>query len=1124
MDMQENLVVQFKRGGVLRLFINLLLVIMMLLSSFGIGLAADNPGEPPGDRFAEDPYDAWQDEFLDFVPPTPETLQLVQPDGAELEGQLTPMETGGLMQTPEGYTIVKNDAGWWTYAQLGDGVTNPAGKVISSSLIVGKDSPKGLEKKVGQTGSIWLDDQGNDKRDAIFDAVKDVSSPNNSLFTANDVEPKIYKYVVIMVQYQDVKFEDYQTPEWFQQRISGLGTSPTGSVTDLYFENSYGQFMPELDVYGPITSDYNMAQFDYQIGGWSVSRAINNEIGEKVKDLVDWDQYDNDRVVYGRTSQYRSVDMVVLLHAGPGKEATGIDGQIWSHASTANFRTGQYGDDGLELRIRATNTIPAIGFNIGVVSHEMGHSIGERDYYATSYNSMGSGDWDIMAGGSWMGDVPAGSNPTHFNPFSKVNQGWVETMSISDTTLGIQLRPRSLAPDIVEIPLGGEGGGSTDAEERLYVEYISNRAPGAIFDKAAHGSGLLVWHYDRGGSQNNPSRYNMAVEEYDFRDGTQELRLNLNRGEPTDPWTDTALGITPYTEPSTNRDTPLDGVYETGWYIMNISPLGETMSLDVVRAEDVATKLGVDRPQFAQQPVIVGQGPAELQTKVYNLTGGPLNDVRVQFLATLGDQQQLLAETTVPVLEPGAPTLVSATWEEPFAGKFVVDAKASLGDDAASTPGMIRVFKRNAPVLIVDDDDGFTAEEAFEGVFTSLGVPYVLVDHTASLDTLSQYELVIWSAGQAGRTEGQLNLQEIADLKAYLNAGGKLWMNSPRLAAALAATGAAAGVDPEMLHDYFGAAYPMSSQAGGGTIYGLGEAIGGNASFELRAFPGRDIQDYLLPTESAIGSVTPLFSWSFGDYLGMEVKGDEAHNNFHVVYFGFNLSQVISGSDRLTLTQQVLDSMDLANVYFDNSTYLMQKSGAVKVSLHDVDAASPQVIVSSEAQPEGVLVSLSADPTPGSFTGVLNVQKTGSKGGDLKVNDVDTLLVSYADASGHTVWASADVLLKMDNDLPATIHHDDIYKAMDAQDLPVMAVVTDDIRVQKVELFYRVAGSAEFIRVPMKENHRQAYTAVIPASAVTPMGVEYYIAARDSQDNLSTHATAELPSYVVVQPRTLGAQ
>src|SRR5512136_2221163 len=169
-------------------------------------------------------------------------------------------------------------------------------------------------------------------------------------------------------------------------------------------------------------------------------------------------------------------------------------------------------------------------------------------------------------------------------------------------------------------------------------------------------------------------------------------------------------------------------------------------------------------------------------------------------------------------------------------------------------------------------------------------------------------------------------------------------MSSPRLANALGSgtTGAASGVDPAMLRDYFGASYPMSSQAGGGTITGLGQHIGGYASFDLRQFPGRAIEDYLDPAVSTFGAVTPLFTWSFGHNLGMEVMGDAAHNNFHVVYFGFNLSQVIAGADRLTLTQQVLDSLGMASVYFDKSTYLMLTSGAVKVTVHDLDATAPQ--------------------------------------------------------------------------------------------------------------------------------------------------------------------------------------
>jgi M6 family metalloprotease-like protein len=1131
--MKQVRYVPLPRAGVLRFLLSVTLVVTVILAAFVNTAVADNPAPP--EPTAADPYDQWSGDFLDFVPPNPDPIELVQPDGSSVTANLMPMETGGQLETPDGYTIVKDDQGWWTFAQPGDGVTNPSGQVVPSSLKVGKDIPYGLEKKLGQHESVWLDEQGNDKRDAVFSAVKDVQSPNASLFATEAAAVKNYHYIVILADFQDVKFEPYQTPQYFKDQISGLGTSATGTVSDLYYEMSYGKFLPDFEVVGPFTLPGNMYAYDYQLpGGKSVTGMIS-DLAPQLTALGGswWDQFDNDRVVYtSGGTQYRSVDMVVVLHAGPDKSATGQNGQVWSHASTANLNTGVAASDNRQVRIRGVNTVPAIGFNIGVVSHEMGHTIGEPDYYDTNYRSMGSGDYDLMAGGSWMGNDPAGSNPTHMNPFSKVNQAWVETTKISATTLGVELQPRSAAPSIIEIPLGGSGSGSgtVGADERIFIEYTSNRVPGTIFDKATYSSGLLIWHYDRGGSNNksanSPARYRMGVVEYDFRDGTQELQLNLNRGEPTDVWWDTALGMTPYTTPGTNRNTPLTpgGSTKTGWYLMNISDVRPGMTLDIVQESDVQSKVGVDRPALSSQPVIVGTGPATLSTKVYNLTAAALSNVQVEFWATIGSQQVKLAAATLTSLPAGAPTVAAASWAAPIAGKFNITAKASVDGVSVSTPGMARVFARPASVLIVDDDDGYTAEEAFEGALTSLGVPYVLIEKTASLALLQQHELVIWSAGQAGRYQGQLNLQEIADLKAYLNAGGKLWMSSPRLANALGSgtTGAASGVDPAMLRDYFGTVYPMSSQAGGGTITGMGQYIGGNASFELRQFPGRAIEDYLDPAVSAFGTVTPLFTWSYGHNLGLEVIGDAAHNNFHVVYFGFNLSQVISGADRLTLTQQVLDRMGMAAVYFDKTTYLMQGSGEIRLTLHDVDATPPVVVtVKSDAQPEGVVVKLKSSGTPGAFTGKLNIQKTNSKGNSLHVNDRDTLVIVYEDTPGHTVWSTADVLLKKDNDQPPTVYHDLVGIATDAHGLPMIAMAIDDIAVADVQLYYRVAGTNAYIVLPMGETANHAYTTIIPASAVTPLGVEYYLTARDSKGNLTSVGSEAKPNFIVVQPRTL---
>ncbi len=160
---------------------------------------------------------------------------------------------------------------------------------------------------------------------------------------------------------------------------------------------------------------------------------------------------------------------------------------------------------------------------------------------------------------------------------------------------------------------------------------VSNRVPGTIFDKAEYNTGLLIWHYDRGGSQTKPAtlpaRYRMGLLEYDYRDGTNELALNLNRGEPTDPWSDTALGITPYTTPSTDRNTPLGtatGTRKTGWHIMNIS--AHRLD-DDVRCRAGSRRTGQGRggsPGTAEPTGYRGTGPATLSAKVYNLTAAPL--------------------------------------------------------------------------------------------------------------------------------------------------------------------------------------------------------------------------------------------------------------------------------------------------------------------------------------------------------------------------------------------------------------------------------------------------------------------------------------------------------------------
>ena len=125
--------------------------------------------------------------------------------------------------------------------------------------------------------------------------------------------------------------------------------------------------------------------------------------------------------------------------------ATGDPCHTWSHAIDASLGTpgGIPTSDG--VLVKSLFTMPEIDLEIGVAAHEMAHALGEPDYYNPSYTSAGTGDWDIMAGGSWFGNPP-GSNPTGFNPTSKVFQGWITPRIVHGDVKNLTLKPRELMP------------------------------------------------------------------------------------------------------------------------------------------------------------------------------------------------------------------------------------------------------------------------------------------------------------------------------------------------------------------------------------------------------------------------------------------------------------------------------------------------------------------------------------------------------------------------------------------------------------------------------------------------------------------------------------------------------
>jgi hypothetical protein len=80
----------------------------------------------------------------------------------------------------------------------------------------------------------------------------------------------------------------------------------------------------------------------------------------------------------------------------------------------------------------------------------------------------------------------------------------------------------------------------------------------------------------------------------------------------------------------------------------------------------------------------------------------------------------------------------------------------------------------------------------------------------------------------------------------------------------------------------------------------------------------------------------------------------------------------------------------------------------------------------------------------------------------------------------------------------------------------ITAVVTDNVAVQSVTLFYRSVGSKDYKRKPMKTQESDIYSAVIDADEMRTPGIEYYIQATDSSGNNLLHGYSFSPLLVTV--------
>lgn len=529
------------------------------------------------------------------VPASPFSFSDVQPDGSHVTLHIRGDEHFNWTENTDGFTVVRDAGGRYVYARLG-----ADGRLEATGFEVGKADPRalGLTRRILPAPAV----RAQSRLTGASPLIGEAATPPEAVLPVGNV-----KNMVIMIRFSDHVGRPLPSSADIDTLFNAVGgdaqLAPTGSVKDVYLENSYGQMTLNSTVFGWIDVPNTEAYYaNGQSGDSTLWEALRHAL-DVVDQTVNFNDFDTDND--------GNIDAIAFIHSGYGAEWGGTDqygastpNRIWSHrwaiqqpawssndgvqVSDYHISPGVWGTSGSDIG------------RIGVISHETGHFFGLPDLYDTDGSGEGIGSYGMMAN-SWGFD---GSQlyPPHFSPWSKEILGWL-TPTILSSSGSYSLPEVEFSSTVYRVDNG------YPQDEYLLIE---NRQP-VGFDGAMPQGGLVVWHIDettgfntegypgQGGWPGNGNHYRVAVLQ---ADGNYDLERGNNRGDAGDVYHGGGVTeISPTTTPNTDA-------YQNG----NIVVTGNTLSGIAAASANMAFT-------FGQPPPGPSVAVADHQTVYGNVSG-----------------------------------------------------------------------------------------------------------------------------------------------------------------------------------------------------------------------------------------------------------------------------------------------------------------------------------------------------------------------------------------------------------------------------------------------------------------------------------------------------------------------
>lgn len=487
------------------------------------------------------------------VPANPDPYLATQPNGENVTLRLSGDEWSHFEETLDGYTVLRK-RGWLYYAQQ----DRRSGQLVPTKFRVGLDSPVGRVRR-GERPTLQARQEEARLKGTPLSTHEEVEKSRQRRIELTGGSPALadgtgsqtasapelagvstsgtLKNLVVMIRWSDHGGRALPSSVDVDILMNNDGPhalAPTGSVRDVYLENSYGSLALDSHVTEWVTS--NNTEAYYAAGSSGLVSTFHEALKDalnKVDQTVDFRDFD--------TNGDGLIDAITFLHSGYGAEWGGSDAygtsgsnRIWSHKWSIWY--GWTSEEGIS--VYDYHISPAIWGTsgssigrIGVIAHETGHFLGLPDLYDTDGSGgSGIGSYGLMAN-SWGFD---GSQyyPPHLSPWSKINLGWL-TPTLIESSGVYSISQAETQAQAYKITQGYPSG------EYLLIE---NRQP-AGFDAAMPQGGLAIWHIDENAgyySEGYPVNGAWAGDHYRVSllqaDGLYDLEHGYDRGDSGDLW------------------------------------------------------------------------------------------------------------------------------------------------------------------------------------------------------------------------------------------------------------------------------------------------------------------------------------------------------------------------------------------------------------------------------------------------------------------------------------------------------------------------------------------------------------------------------------------------------------